>query len=44
VQYITEADLLTVDPSGRSFYNVNTPEDFEVARSLMDRVPPSGQP
>jgi len=44
VQYITEADLLTVDPSGRSFYNVNTPADFEVARSLMDRVPPSGQP
>jgi molybdopterin-guanine dinucleotide biosynthesis protein A len=44
VQYVTEADLLTVDPSGRSFYNVNTPADFEVARSLMDRVPPSGQP
>jgi molybdopterin-guanine dinucleotide biosynthesis protein A len=43
VQYVTETDLLTVDPSGRSFYNVNTPADFEVARSLLDRVPPSGQ-
>jgi molybdenum cofactor guanylyltransferase len=41
VQYVTEADLLTVDPSGRSFYNVNTPEDLEVARSLLDRIPPS---
>jgi molybdenum cofactor guanylyltransferase len=43
VQYVTETDLLTVDPSGRSFYNVNTPADFEVARSLLDRLPPSGQ-
>jgi molybdopterin-guanine dinucleotide biosynthesis protein A len=44
VQYITEADLLTIDPSGRSFHNVNTPADLEVARSLLARVPPSGQP
>ncbi len=44
VQYITETDLLTIDPSGRSFYNVNTPADLETARSLLDRVPPSGQP
>ena len=44
VQYITEADLLTIDPFGRSFYNVNTPADLETARSLLDRVPPSGQP
>jgi molybdenum cofactor guanylyltransferase len=42
VQYVTEADLLTVDPSWRSFYNVNTPEDLEMARSLLGRVPPSG--
>jgi molybdopterin-guanine dinucleotide biosynthesis protein A len=41
VHYITEADLLTVDTSGRSFYNVNTPEDLEVAHSLLDQVPPS---
>jgi molybdopterin-guanine dinucleotide biosynthesis protein A len=44
VRYVTEADLLTLDPSGRSFQNVNTPEDLEVARSLLARVPPSGEP
>lgn len=44
VQYVTEADLLTTDPSGRSFHNVNTPADLELARSLLARVPPSGQP
>jgi molybdopterin-guanine dinucleotide biosynthesis protein A len=44
VRYVTEADLLTLDPSGRSFQNVNTPADLEVARSLLARVPPSGEP
>ena len=44
VQYFTEVDLLTIDPSWRSFHNVNTPADLEVARSLLFRVPPSGQP
>jgi molybdenum cofactor guanylyltransferase len=44
VQYVTETDLLTIDPSGRSFHNVNTPEDLEVARCLLARVPPSEQP
>ena len=44
VRYVTEADLLTIDPSGRSFLNVNTPADLEVARSLLARVPPPGQP
>ena len=43
VRYITEADLFTIDPSGRSFQNVNTPADLEVARSLLNRVPPTGQ-
>jgi molybdopterin-guanine dinucleotide biosynthesis protein A len=42
VLYVTEADLLTIDPSGRSFQNVNTPADLEVARSLLARIPPSG--
>jgi molybdopterin-guanine dinucleotide biosynthesis protein A len=42
VQYVTEADLLTIDPSGRSFHNVNTPADLEVARSLLSQLPPSG--
>ena len=43
VRYVTEADLLTLDPSGRSFQNVNTPADLEVARSLLARVRPSGE-
>jgi molybdopterin-guanine dinucleotide biosynthesis protein A len=43
VQYVTEAELLTIDPSWRSFQNVNTPSDLEAARSLLDRVSPSGQ-
>ncbi|HSL05951.1 MAG TPA: molybdenum cofactor guanylyltransferase [Nitrospiraceae bacterium] len=42
VRYVTEADLLIIDPSGRSFYNVNTVADLEAARSLLARVPPSG--
>ena len=44
VLYVTEADLLTIDPFGRSFHNVNTPADLEVARSLLARAPSSGQP
>jgi molybdopterin-guanine dinucleotide biosynthesis protein A len=44
VQYVIEADLLTIDPSWHSFQNVNTPADLEAARSLLARVPPSGQP
>jgi molybdopterin-guanine dinucleotide biosynthesis protein A len=44
VGYVTEADLLVIDPSWRSFQNVNTPADLEAARSLLARVPPSGQP
>ena len=39
VQYVTEKDLLTIDPSGRSFYNVNTLADLEAARSLLARAP-----
>ena len=38
VRYVTEADLLTVDPSWRSFHNVNTPADLEVARSLARMI------
>jgi molybdenum cofactor guanylyltransferase len=43
VQYVTEADLLSIDPSWRSFHNVNTPEDLEVACSLLARIPPPGR-
>ena len=42
VQYVTETDLSAIDPSGRSFYNVNTLEDLDAARSLLTRIPPSG--
>ena len=44
VQYVTEADLLSIDPSWRSFYNVNTPEELEAACSLLARIPPPGRP
>jgi len=40
VQYVTETDLSSIDPSGRSFYNVNTLEDLGAARSLLTRIPP----
>ena len=43
VHYVTETDLFTIDPSGRSFHNVNTPADLEVAHALLARVPPSGK-
>lgn len=43
VQYVTEMDLSSIDPSGRSFQNVNTPADFEAARSMLSRLPPSGR-
>ncbi|MBI3808491.1 MAG: molybdenum cofactor guanylyltransferase [Nitrospirae bacterium] len=42
VRYVTEADLHSIDPSGRSFYNVNTLADLEAARSLLARVPHLG--
>ena len=44
VQYVTEADLLSIDPSWRSFHNVNTPGDLEAACSLLARIPPPGRP
>lgn len=42
VQYVTEEDLFTLDPSWRSFFNVNTVAELEEARLLLTRVPPSG--
>ena len=42
IRYVTEADLFTIDPSGRSFYNVNTLADLEAARSLLARTPHLG--
>jgi molybdopterin-guanine dinucleotide biosynthesis protein A len=43
VQYVTEADLFSIDPFWHSFHNVNTPEDLEVACSLLARIPPPGR-
>ena len=43
VQYVTEADLLSIDPSWRSFHNVNTSEDLEAACSLLALIPPPGR-
>lgn len=40
VRYVTEDDLRTIDPSGRSFQNVNTPADLELARSLLSQPSP----
>jgi molybdopterin-guanine dinucleotide biosynthesis protein A len=37
LRLVTAQDLTTVDPEGRSFYNVNTPADLEAARSLHGR-------
>ena len=42
VQYVTEVDLFTLDPSWRSFCNVNTVAELEEARLLLSRVPHSG--
>lgn len=42
VRYVTEEDLFTLDPSWRSFLNVNTVAELEEARLLLTRVPPSG--
>ncbi len=41
VRYVTEGDFRAIDPSGRSFQNVNTQADLEAARSLLDQLPPS---
>jgi molybdopterin-guanine dinucleotide biosynthesis protein A len=36
VRYIDEAEYTPYDPHGYSFFNVNTPEDLERARQLME--------
>lgn len=34
VRYVAEAELRAVDPELRSFFNINTPADLELARTL----------
>jgi molybdenum cofactor guanylyltransferase len=41
VRFVTATDLAALDPTTRSFYNVNTLADLEAARMLTSR---SGQP
>ena len=36
VRYLEEAEYAPIDPEGRSFYNVNTPEELAQARRLAD--------
>jgi molybdopterin-guanine dinucleotide biosynthesis protein A len=37
VRYVDQATLRAIDPDGLSFFNVNTPEDLERARTLAMR-------
>lgn len=41
VEEIGPEELATYDPDGLMFVNVNTPHDYERAKSLLDRVPGS---
>ncbi|HXX75607.1 MAG TPA: molybdenum cofactor guanylyltransferase [Nitrospiraceae bacterium] len=41
VRLVTAADLVAIDPTARSFHNVNTPADLEAARSFTQQP---GQP
>ncbi len=35
VRYLDEAEYAPFDPHGRSFFNVNTPDDLDMARQLL---------
>lgn len=37
VRLVTPDELAVLDPEGRSFYNVNTPADLTIARSMHDQ-------
>ena len=43
VRVVAPEELKRLDPAGRSFYNVNTPDDLAAARSLFEQAvkPPS---
>lgn len=42
VRWVGAEELRPLDPSGRSFLNVNTPSDLEAARRLLAAGPPCG--
>lgn len=37
IRFVTDAELAALDPTARSFYNVNTPADLEAARKFTVR-------
>jgi molybdopterin-guanine dinucleotide biosynthesis protein A len=37
VRYVDAATLSQFDPSGTSFFNINTPEDLDRAREIASR-------
>jgi molybdopterin-guanine dinucleotide biosynthesis protein A len=37
IRFVTATDLASLDPTARSFHNVNTPADLEAARALTTR-------
>ena len=44
VRYIDPAEYVQFDPQGYSFYNINTPQELEQARRLMETPNPHEHP
>jgi molybdopterin-guanine dinucleotide biosynthesis protein A len=38
VRTVSEREIDSIDPSGLSFFNVNTPEDFALALEIFDQI------
>ncbi len=38
VRTVSEKEIDSIDPTGLSFFNVNTPEDFALALEIFDRI------
>lgn len=43
VRYVTEAEISRFDPDGRSFFNINTPEDLAQAQTWHQQGQSSGK-
>lgn len=41
---VGEAEIREIDPEGRAFLNMNTPEDYERAKQLWAKLFPTGEP
>lgn len=39
IRFISEDEIISIDPTGRSLVNINTPDDLEMARSLGNDTP-----